>query len=89
MFGTESVRFWAIMPPHGPARADGGSPEFDDALAQVLEAIRGLHTQLAAMIAQHGSSLRDACSGDQGADETAGYTMEEIADRRAHELRRP
>jgi hypothetical protein len=88
MFGAEAVRFWAIMPPHGPARADGGSQEFDGALAQVLEAIGALHTQMAAMIAQHGSSLRDACAGDQVADETAGDTMEEITDRRTHELRR-
>jgi hypothetical protein len=34
--------------------------------------------QMAAMIAQHGSSLRDACAGDQVADETAGDTIEEI-----------
>jgi hypothetical protein len=88
MFGAESVRFWAIMPPHGPARAAGGSPELDGALAQVLEAIGELHTQMAAMIAQHGSTLRDACAGDQVADETAGDTMGEITDRRTQELRR-
>jgi len=40
------------------------------------------------MIAQHGSSLRDACAADQVTDETAGDTMEEITDRRTHELRR-
>ena len=59
-FGAESVRFWAIMPSDGPAPADGGSAEFGAALAQMLGAIGERHTRLAAVIAGHGRTLREA-----------------------------
>jgi len=58
-FGAESVRFWAVMPPDGPAVADGGSPELDAALTQVLGAIGERRTRLAAVIAGRGRTLRE------------------------------
>jgi len=59
-FGAGSVRFWAVMPPDGPAVADGGSPDLDAALTQVLGAIGEWHTRLAVVIAGHGRTLREA-----------------------------
>lgn len=83
MFGTESATFWAIMPPDGPAGVDGGSTEFDEALTQVLEAIGGLHTQMAAVIAKQGSNLREAYKNYQAAEEAAVGAIDRIMDRGA------
>ena len=79
-FGTESVTFWAIMPPDGPPSASGGSPELDRALAQVLEAIGVRHTELAAAIAGHGRKLREAYKNYQTAEETVGHMVDRIMD---------
>jgi hypothetical protein len=79
-FGTESVTFWGIMPPDGPESVSGGSPEFDGALAQVLEAIGGRHTELAAAIAGHGRKLREAYKNYQTAEETVGHMVDRIMD---------
>jgi Family of unknown function (DUF6317) len=59
-FGTQAAAFRTIMPADGPADVDGASPEFDAALTQVLEAIGRLHVQIAAVIARHGGTLRQA-----------------------------
>jgi len=59
-FGTESVTLWTVMSPDGPEGTGGGSPRFDEALAQLLSAIAERHLQLAAAIAAHGRMLRDA-----------------------------
>jgi uncharacterized protein YukE len=59
-FGTQAAAFRTIMPADGPADVDGTSPEFDVALTHVLEAIGRLHAQMAAVIARHGGTLRQA-----------------------------
>jgi hypothetical protein len=79
-FGTESVTFWGIMPPDGPESVSGGCAEFDGALAQVLEAIGGRHTELAAAIAGHGRKLREAYKNYRNAEETVGYMVDRIMD---------
>ena len=48
------------MPDHGPTSVDGGSADVNGALSQVLEAIGGLHTQLAGIIGQHAAKLESA-----------------------------
>jgi hypothetical protein len=53
------------MPAGGPASVDGGDPELDQALTQILELIGSLHAQLAATITEHGRSLRQACESGQ------------------------
>jgi hypothetical protein len=40
-FGTQAVAFRSILPACGPAGVDGGSPELDQALTQILELIGG------------------------------------------------
>ena len=60
VFRAEAGTFAAIMPDQGPASVDGGSDEINGALSQVLEAIGGLHTQLAAIIGQHAAKLETA-----------------------------
>jgi Family of unknown function (DUF6317) len=79
-FGTESVTFWGIMPPDGPEGVSGGSPELDEVLAQLLEAIGGRHTELAASIAGHGRRLREAYKNYQAAEETVGHMVDRIMD---------
>lgn len=80
VFGTESVTFWAIMPPEGPACAGGGGPEFDRALARLLAAIGRRHTQLAAAIAGHGRRLREVGKGYRVAEEAVGGMVDQIMD---------
>jgi len=82
-FGTESVTFWAIMPPDGPAPVSGGSPELDEALAQVLGVIGEQHIQLAAVIAGHGRRLRETGKHYRAAEEAAGRMVDRILDRDA------
>ena len=69
-FHTESATFHAIMPANGPARPDGGSAEFNDALSLMLEAVSGLHLQLSAVIGQHGDRLAAAHSNYAHAEVT-------------------
>jgi hypothetical protein len=40
-FGTQAVAFRSILPACGPAGVDGGSPELDQALTEILELIGG------------------------------------------------
>src|ERR1700685_424296 len=40
-FGTQAAAFRSILPACGPAGCDGGSPELDQALTQILELIGG------------------------------------------------
>lgn len=60
IFRTEAGTFESIMPDQGPASVDGGSADVTGALSLVLEAIGGLHTQLAAIIGQHADKLETA-----------------------------
>jgi hypothetical protein len=83
-FGTESVAFWTIMPPSGPAGVDGGSAEFNAALTEMLTAIGGVHTQMTAAIAQHGSNLREAYKNYKAAEENIVDTIDRIMNRGAH-----
>jgi Family of unknown function (DUF6317) len=69
-FHTESATFKVIMPANGPARPDGGSAEFNDALSLMLEAVSGLHLQLSAVIGQHGEKLQAAHSNYAHAEVT-------------------
>jgi hypothetical protein len=62
-FGTQAAAFRSIMPAGGFASMDSGDPELDQALTQILELIGGLHTRLAATIADHGRSLQQTCDG--------------------------
>ena len=59
-FQSEAGTYEAIMPDHGPSAADGGSAEVNGALSEVLEAIGGLHMQLAGIIGQHADKLESA-----------------------------
>ena len=59
-FRSEAGIYEAIMPDRGPATVDGGSAEVNGALSEVLEAIGGLHTQLAGIIGQHADKLESA-----------------------------
>lgn len=59
-FRDESATFAAVMPVEGPSGAAAGSAEVDGALSEVLGAIGGLHTQLAAIIGQHADKLETA-----------------------------
>ncbi len=79
-FGAESVTFRAIMPPDGPACADGGSPEFGAALARVLGTIGERHTRLAAGIAGYSRTLREACQDYRAAQEAIGDMIDRILD---------
>ena len=79
-FGAESVACWAIMPPDGPACADGGSPEFGAALAQMLGMIGRRHTQLAAAIAGHSRALREARQDCRAAEAAIGDLIDRILD---------
>ena len=49
-FDAESRTFGAIMSADGPHGVDGGSAAVNDALTQVLEALGGLHTQMAGVM---------------------------------------
>jgi hypothetical protein len=60
-FGTQAAAFRSIMSAGGPASVDGGHPELDSALTQILGLIGCLHTQLVATIAEHGRILQQAC----------------------------
>jgi Family of unknown function (DUF6317) len=79
-FGTESVTFWAIMSPGGPAVDRSGSPEFDAALVRLLAEIGRRHTQLAAAIAGHGCRLREARNGYRTAEQTVGAMIDQMMD---------
>ena len=79
-FGAGSVTFRAIMPPDGPPGADGGSPELDAALAQVLGVLGERHSRLAAVIAGHGRRLRAAGQDYQAAEEAIGDMIDRILD---------
>ena len=79
-FGTESVTLLSVMPPDGPPGVGGGSPRFDEALAQVLGAIGERHLQLAAAIAGHGRKLREAWKHYQTAEESVGRMVDRIMD---------
>ena len=79
-FGTESVTLWGVLPPGGPQGAGGGSPRFDEALAQMLGAIGERHLQLAAAIAGHGHRLREAWKNYQTAEESVGRMVDRIMD---------
>jgi GntR family transcriptional regulator / MocR family aminotransferase len=79
-FGTESVTFWAIMPPEGPAVDRSGSLEFDAALVRLLAEIGRRHTQLAAAIAGHGCRLREARNGYRTAEQTVGAMIDQMMD---------
>src|SRR5487761_915081 len=68
-FGSESGTLAAIMPESGPPAVDGGSAAFDTALSVVLEAIGGLHAQLAAVVGQDGDKLSAACQTYKRADD--------------------
>ena len=57
------------MPEGGPPGVDGGSAEFDTALSMVLEAVGGLHSQLAAVIGQDGDKLNAAYETYRQADD--------------------
>ena len=78
-FHTESATFHAIMPANGPARPDGGSAEFNDALSLMLEAISGLHLQLSAVIGQHGDRLAAAHSNYAHAEVTLTQLARDIS----------
>jgi alkylation response protein AidB-like acyl-CoA dehydrogenase len=60
-FRTQAAAFRSVMPAGGPASVDGGDPNLDQALTQILKLIGGLHAQLAATIAEHGHGLQRAC----------------------------
>lgn len=60
VFRDESTTFAAIMPVEGPSSVDAGSAEVNGGLTEVLEAIGGLHTQLADIIHQHSDKLETA-----------------------------
>jgi hypothetical protein len=79
-FGTESVTLRTVMSPDGPEGTGGGSPRFDEALAQLLGAIGERHLQLAAAIAAHGRSLREAWKHYQTAEESVGRMVDRIMD---------
>jgi hypothetical protein len=83
VFGTESVTFWAIMPPEGPACVGGTSPEFAGALAGVLAAIGRRHTQLATAIAGHGRKLREVGKAYRVSEETVGGMVDQVMESRA------
>jgi hypothetical protein len=76
VFRAEAGTFAAIMPSGGPASVDGGSAELNDALSLLLEAFGGLHSQLAALIAQHAGKL-EAAYGTYRDAEDANVTMSE------------
>lgn len=69
-FQSEAGTYEAIMPVDGPAGVDGGSAEFNGALSEVLEAIGGLHTQLAGIIGQHADKLESAYRNYRDAEDT-------------------
>lgn len=56
-FRSEGEDFGRAMPGGGPAPADGGSWVINDALAQVLESVGLLHTQLTGVIGDDANSL--------------------------------
>jgi hypothetical protein len=64
-FRTQAAAFVSIVRPGGLAGVDGGDPDFDRALTQILKLIGGLHAQLAATIAEHGRGLQQACDSAQ------------------------
>jgi hypothetical protein len=49
-FGTQATAFRSIMPAGGPVGVDGGDPDLDHALTQILELIGDLHAQLSASV---------------------------------------
>jgi hypothetical protein len=79
-FGTESVTLRTVMSPDGPEGTGGGSPRFDEALAQLLGAIGEQHLQLTAAIAAHGRKLREAWKQYQTAEESVGRMVDRIMD---------
>jgi hypothetical protein len=79
-FGTESVTLRTVMSPDGPEGTGGGSPRFDEALAQLLGAIGEQHLQLTAAIAAHGRKLREAWKHYQTAEESIGRMVDRIMD---------
>jgi hypothetical protein len=70
IFEAESRSFAAIMPVDGTRGVDAGSALINGAISQMLEAIGGLHTQMAAVIGQHGTKLTTAAANYQDAEDS-------------------
>jgi hypothetical protein len=79
VFRSEGRTFEMIMPDGGPAPANGGSGDFNGALAEVLEALGGLHIQLAAIIGQHADKLETAYQTYRSAEDAIVRESEGIA----------
>jgi Family of unknown function (DUF6317) len=69
IFDAESRSFAAIMPVDGPPGVNAGSALINGAISQMLEAIGGLHTQMAAVIGEHGAKLSTAAANYQEAED--------------------
>lgn len=70
-FDAGSHGFEAIMPMSGPPSVNGGSVVINEAIALMLEAIGGLHAQMAAVIGEHGGKLTTAAGNYQAAEDDA------------------
>jgi hypothetical protein len=69
IFEAESRGFAAIMPMDGPPGVNAGSTLINGSISQMLEALGGLHTQMAAVISGHGSKLSTAAANYQAAED--------------------
>jgi Family of unknown function (DUF6317) len=69
IFEAESGSFAAIMPMDGTRGVNAGSALINAAISQMLEAIGGLHTQMAAVIGEHGAKLTTAAANYQEAED--------------------
>jgi hypothetical protein len=69
IFDAEARDFAAIMPTDGPHAVNAGDALINGAIAQMLEAIGGLHTQMAAVIGDHGAKLTTAAANYQAAED--------------------
>jgi hypothetical protein len=64
-FGAQATAFRSIMPAGGPANVDGGDPDLDYTLTQMLKLIGDLHNQLSATIIEYGRGLQRASESAQ------------------------
>lgn len=77
-FTTESDTYKAIVPADGPPCPDGGSAAVNESLKAVVEVAAALHLQIAGIIADHGTKLKNAHDQYQKTEESLGQMCTDL-----------